>query len=182
MKKEIFQWVMSFLDKLFLMSINKKEKETDYNNKLFTMIKEHDLPEPFKDLVIEGQLILVTGKNVTVNFAMKIQEFKNRLGGNVTDKQLYRITNFLKEDGEGKLYVSINKSQEIFIKSYVVFILGLMFLGVILFSYFADYINNLNGFLLYLLFLGIYFGGCFLFLNAMGSELTALAIKRKQNR
>lgn len=182
MKKEIFQWVMNFLDKLFLMSINKKEKETDYNNKLFTMIKEHDLPEPFKDLVIEGQLILVTGKNVTVNFAMKIQEFKNRLGGNVTDKQLYRITNFLKEDEEGKLYVSINKSQEIFIKSYVVFILGLMFLGVILFSYFADYINNLNGFLLYLLFLGIYFGGCFLFLNAMGSELTALAIKRKQNR
>lgn len=182
MKKEIFQWVMNFLDKLFLMSTNKKEKETDYNNKLFTMIKEHDLPEPFKNLVIEGQLMLVTGKNVTVNFAMKIQEFKNRLGGNVTDKQLYRIINFLKEDEEGKLYVAISKRQEIFINSYFIFILGLMLLGFVLFCYFADYIKNLNEFLVYLLFVGIYFGGCFLFLNTMGNESTALAIKRKQNR
>lgn len=182
MKKEVFQWVMNFLDKLFLMSTNKKEKETDYNNKLFTMIKEHDLPEPFKNLVVEGQLMLVTGKNVTVNFAMKIQEFKNRLGGNVTDKQLYRITNFLKEDEEGKLYVAVSKSQEIFIKSYLIFMLGVMFFGLILFSYFADYIKNLNGFLLYFLLVCIYYGGCFLFLNIMGNELIALAIKRKQNR
>ncbi|MDR6921784.1 hypothetical protein [Chryseobacterium sp. 2987] len=179
MKKEIFEILMNSLDRMFSMSVNKKEKETDYNDKIFKMIKENDLPAPFRELTIENQLILVTGKNVSVRFAMKIQELKNRLGGNVTDKQLYRIISFLKEDEGGKLYVNLSKTQIMMIRSYFIIIFIAIIYGVKLFWPLSEHIHDLNSFLFFCLGLFFYYGFCLFFLNLMGKEQLAIIIKKK---
>lgn len=179
MKKEIFEILMNFLDRMFSMPINKKEKETDYNDKIFKMIKENDLPAPFRELTIENQLILVTGKNVNVRFAMKIQELKNRLGGNVTDKQLYRIIGFFKEDEEGKLYVDLGKYQISLLITYITLIGIAIIYGILLSISLLIQIHNLNTFFIVLSFVFLYFGFCFFSLNAMGNEFWALQIKKK---
>ncbi|MDR2237380.1 MAG: hypothetical protein LBE92_14750 [Chryseobacterium sp.] len=181
MRKEFFEMIMDLLGKLFSISIKKKEKETNYHNKLLVMIKEHDLPDPFKDIVFESQLILVTGQNVNARFALKIEEFKNKLGGNITNRQLYRIISFLKENDEGKLYVNINRFQMLFIRCYFYLIAAAMLYGVILFLFLAPKIDGLYSFILYLSGLFFYFGSCLLFLNLIANEHLAVRIKKKDD-
>jgi hypothetical protein len=183
MRKEVFEMLMNFLDRLFTMSVNKREKETDYNEKIFKMIRENDLPDPFRELTIERQLALVTGKDINIRFAMKIQEMKERLGGNVTDKQLYRIIGFLKENEEGKLFVNLNRIQILFIRCYFYLIIGtIVYGGILFFLVLPPQIHGLYSFTLYLLGLFSYFGCCFLFMNLITNEMLAVRIKKKDDR
>lgn len=178
--KDFIQMLIDLVSKVFSMSVDKRNKEADLHRKILEMLKENNLSSVSKKIIDEKIVKLLTGKDVNVRFAKKIQELKKRLGGNVTDNQLYTIVSFLKEDDEGKLYVAISKNHEILIKGYLILILLTTVFGFILLYFLTE--NKDISLLFICLFMVVYYGTCLILLNLIGSELTALQIKRRQDK
>lgn len=178
--KDFIQILIDLVSKVFSMSMDKRNKEADLHSKILEMQKDNNLSSVCKNIIDEKLIKLLTGKDVNVQFAKKIQDFKQRLGGNVTDNQLYTIISFFKEDEEGKLYVAISKNHEILIKSYLILILLTIIFGLGLLYFLTE--NNNASLLFICLFMIVYYGACLIFLNLIGNELTALQIKRIQNK
>ncbi|MGE8556809.1 MAG: hypothetical protein ACN6OB_23040 [Chryseobacterium jejuense] len=178
--KDFIQLLIDLVSKVFSMSVDKRNREADLHSKILEMHKENNLSSVCKDIIDEKSIKLLTGKDVNIRFAKKIQDFKQRLGGNVTDNQLYAIISFFKEDEDGKLYVAISKNHEILIKSYIILILLTIVFGLGLFYFLTE--NNDISLLFICLFMIVYYGSCLIFLNLIGSELTALQIKKIQDK
>jgi len=180
MIKEIISLINTIVGKLFDKSINKKNQETDLNIKTLNMVKDHNLPSIFKNIVEEKQIKLLTGKNVNICFAEKIQNLKIKLGGNFTDEQLYSIEKFYKENANGELYINLSKKDIFLTKFFAIFILtafglGIMFMTIII----EGRINDIRDFILYAS--AIFFSGCIclFILNTISKDFIAINIKKR---
>jgi hypothetical protein len=180
--KEIFGIINLIINKLFDMSVRKRNQETDFNIKTLNMMKEYNLSPIFKDMVEARQIKLLTGKNVNICLAEKIQKLKIKLGGNITDKQLYSIISFYKEDENGDLYVDISKVRTFLIKFITVFFIVIFFIVMIKLGIFFKEINTIRSFLYYIFSVILCGITGLIFIYIIGNNLTAIQIKEKLAR
>ncbi|MEN4759086.1 hypothetical protein ABEG63_01995 [Chryseobacterium sp. C39-AII1] len=143
------------------------------------MVKENSLSPIFVDIVEERQIKLLTGKNVNVNFAKKIQNLKIKLGGNFTDVQLYSIEKFYKEDENGELYVKLSKRDIFLTQFYIIFILCAFCIEVILLFSLADQVKSIQNLILYISTIILSVIICFILISLKSNDLTAIYVKQK---
>lgn len=182
MIKEIINLVNVIVGRLFDKSINKKNQETDFNMKTLNMMKEYNLASIIKNHVEERQIKLLTGKNVSIRFAEKIQKLKIKLGGNTTDEDLYSIISYYKEDENGDLFVDISNMKIFSIRFLAILILIVFIFLVLCLSYIFNNIQNLTELLYYIFILLIFALGSVLFLNLISTDFIAIHIKKKLER
>lgn len=179
MKKEIIKLVGVVLEKLLDKLLDKKNKEIDFIKKVLNMVKRNNISSIVKDAAAEKLLMLITGKNVNINFAKKIQNLKIKLGGNFTNVQLYSIEKFYKEDENGELYVELSKRDIFLTQFYIIFILCAFCVEVIWLFSLTDQIKSIQNLILYIS--TIAFSGiiCFILMSLKSNDLTAIYVKKK---